>query len=184
MGQKVQNVKIATTKWKKNQINGQKSHHISEGIFLSKIFSLHHCSANEYTNTYCLSPSVLVKKKMKVPKTLSCDFSPTVGTVLVSQIFRSPVCPSSYFMSPILVGGLVKLFSTPLGGFLLLFGALHIRFCPCRCSFGFGPSSAWFSSVPVLCIPRYTLKTIFRVSLRQKTTKPSFKVLRTGGFCV
>src|SRR5437870_7460074 len=45
-----------------------KSHHISEDIFLSKIFSLHHCSANEYTNTYCLSPSVLVKKKMKVPK--------------------------------------------------------------------------------------------------------------------
>src|SRR6185437_10105319 len=45
-----------------------KSHHISEGTFLSKIFGLHHCSANEYTNTYCLSPSVLVKKKMKVPK--------------------------------------------------------------------------------------------------------------------
>src|SRR5881398_1485958 len=59
-------------------------------------------------------------------------------------------------MSPILVSGLVKLFSTPLGGFLLLFGALHIWFCPCRCSFGFGPSSAWFSSVPVLCISRYT----------------------------
>ena len=39
-----------------------------EGTFLSKIFGLHHCSANEYTNTYCLSPSVLVKKKMKVPK--------------------------------------------------------------------------------------------------------------------
>src|SRR5690242_6677463 len=45
-----------------------KSHHISEGTFLSKIFGLHHCSANEYTNTYYLSPSVLVKKKMKVPK--------------------------------------------------------------------------------------------------------------------
>src|SRR5205823_9802294 len=72
----------------------------------------------------------------------------------------------------------------PLGGFLLLFGALHIRFCPCRCSFGFGLSFAWFSSVPVLCTSRYTLKTIFRVSLRQKTTKPSSKVLRTGGFCV
>src|SRR5881227_1986596 len=86
-------------------------------------------------------------------------------------------------MSPILVGGLVKLFSTPLGGFLLLFGALHIRFCPCRCSFGFGPNSAWFSLVPVFCTPRYTLKIIFRVSLRQKTTKPSSKVLRTGGFC-
>src|SRR6185295_14680786 len=85
-------------------------------------------------------------------------------------------------MSPILVGGLVKLFSTPLGGFLLLFGALHIRFCPCRCSFGFGPSSAWFSSVPVFCTLCYTLMTIFRVSLRQKTTKPSSKVLRTSGF--
>ena len=45
-----------------------KSHHISEGTFLSKIFGLHHCLANEYTNTYCLSPSVLVKKKMKIPK--------------------------------------------------------------------------------------------------------------------
>src|SRR3989440_9974258 len=71
-------------------------------------------------------------------------------------------------MTPILVGGLVKLFLTSLGGFLLLFGALHIRFCPCHCSFGFGLSSAWFSLVPVLCTPRYTLKTIFRVSLRQK----------------
>ena len=67
------------------------------------------------------------------------------------------------------------MFSTPLGGFFLLFEALHIRFCPCRCSFGFGPSSAWFSSVPVLCTPRYTLKTIFRISLRQKITNLRLK---------
>ena len=80
----------------------------------------------------------------------------------------------------ILVGGLVKLFSTLLGGSLSFLGP---------CTFGFVLAVApWFWAAFYLGFvgsgvftPRYTLKAIFRVSLRRNTTKPPSKVLRTGG---
>ena len=81
-------------------------------------------------------------------------------------------------MSPILVDGLVELFSTTRGGFLSFLGPCTVGvvdFVLAAALWFWAEFYSRFRRFRCFCTPRYTLKTIFRVSLRQNTTKPFLK---------
>src|SRR3989337_4591782 len=74
-------------------------------------------------------------------------------------------------MSPILVDGLVELFSITRGGFLSLLEPCTVGvvdFVLAAALWFWAKFYSRFRRFRCFCTPRYTLKTIFRVSLRQK----------------